>query len=289
MKRLHLIGNRLAAEALKVFSSRGYEVVELSASSIAASTAAISEAITSDGAERVIVVGGDGAVHAAVNAIAPLRLSHPNVVLGIIPLGTGNDFARALNIPLGDETAAAIHALRDGQSCDLIETNFGWIASVATCGYPAKVNRRANQMRWPKGSSKYTLATLQMLPRLRSDTITMTLDGGTPIAYDLSILAVGNTDWFGGGMHVCPGASAHDGIAEIVRVRKLGRLELLRFLPLVFSGKHAHNRRTTVEQARTIRLDGAADIELWGDGELVGPLPMTLRVVADAIRVAYLV
>ncbi len=286
MKRLHLIGKRNVAVARSIFVAEGYEVIELNASSTVESTSVVREAIVGDSASHIVVAGGDGMVHAAINAIAPLRVSHPEVVLGVVPLGTGNDFARALNIPVGDERAAAQLALSAGGPCDLLETEHGWIASVATCGYPARVNKRANDMRWPKGSSKYTLATLQMLPRLRSDQIIITLDDGHPIIHDLSILAIGNTDWFGGGMQVCPGASPHDSMAEIVRVRRLGRVELLRFLPLVFSGKHVENPRTTVEHAHTIRLEGSPDIELWGDGEYLGPLPVTVRVIPDAISIA---
>ena len=286
MVRLHMIGNRSAPRALNYFRSLNHEVVELSATSTAGTIAAIQQAIVSDGANRVIVVGGDGMVHAAANAIAPLRARYPEVVVGIIALGTGNDFARAVGLKVDDEIAAAKACLEPGVSVDLLETSHGWVATVATCGFPARVNRRANAMRRPKGPAKYTVATLALLPSVGSDRIEIILDGGSPSTQDLHLLAIGNTAYFGGGMKICPDARSDSGSAEVVLVNTLGRLEVLRFLPTVFPGKHIQNHRTTVQRAHTIVLAGDPGVELWGDGEYLGLLPATIEVRPGALQIA---
>jgi diacylglycerol kinase (ATP) len=286
MIRLHMIGNRSAPKALAYFRSQGHEVVELAAADTPGSIAAMQKAIVADGAKRIVVVGGDGMVHAAANAIAPLGSEHPDVVLGIIALGSGNDFARALGLVIDDEVAAAKACLEQAKPVDLLETSFGWVATVATCGFPARVNRRANDMRRPKGSLKYTVATIAVLPSLGSDVVDIALDGAAWTKADLHLLAIGNTAYFGGGMKICPDARFDDGLAEVVQVAALGRLDVLRFLPSVFPGKHIHNERTKVQRARAISLKADAKVELWGDGEYLGMLPATVELRPNALQVA---
>lgn len=287
MERVHVVGNRADPVAERCLASLA-EVSEITATepTTAATTAAITAAVLHDGARRVIVVGGDGMVHAAVNALAPLAAAGHEVSLGIVPLGTGNDFARALGIPLDNTVAACTIATGEAAGIDLLHTDHGWVASVATCGFPARVNARANRMRWPKGSTKYTLATLRELPRLRADRLVITVDDRPPIAGDYTIVAVANSGWFGGGMHIAPAAEPTDATADLVLTAALGRIELLRYLPKVFSGGHANHPGTTFGTLRVVRLDGAPDVHLWGDGEVLGPLPVTVRVVPSALRVA---
>jgi diacylglycerol kinase (ATP) len=289
MGKLHVIGNRQAPKAIAYFRSQRHEVVELVASDTAGSIAAIRTAIIGDGARRIVVAGGDGMVHAAANAIAPLLHEYPDIVLGVIALGSGNDFARAVGLVVDDELEAAKHCLKPAKPVDLLETSHGWVATVATCGFAARVNRRANSMNRPKGSSKYTVATIAVLPSLDSDTIDVALDGGAWTKADLHLLAIGNTPFFGGGMKVCPGARFDDGLAEVVQVTALGRLEVLRFLPSIFPGKHVNNKRTTVQRARAISLRADSNVELWGDGEFLGVLPATVELRPDAIQIAGLV
>jgi diacylglycerol kinase (ATP) len=286
MVRLHMIGNRRASRALEHFRSQGHEVVELTAADTHGSIAAIQNAIVTDGATHIVVVGGDGMVHAAANAIAPLGAEHPGVVLGIIALGSGNDFARALGLVIDDEVAAAKACLEPAKPVDLLETSFGWVATVATCGFPARVNRRANDMRRPKGSLKYTVATIAVLPSLGSDVIELSCDDAAWTKADLHLLAIGNTAYFGGGMKICPDARFNDGFAEVVQVTSLGRLEVLRFLPSVFPGKHVRNERTRVQRARSISLKPDSKVELWGDGEYLGVLPAKIELRPNAIQVA---
>ncbi len=284
--RVHVISNRASPEALAWFRSNGHETIELAATSVTESIVAIRDAIEHDQAERIVIIGGDGMVHAAVNAIAPLGDAASHVTLGVIALGTGNDFARALDLPADQPAAAAARAMEDGASIDLLRTTHGWVATVATCGFPARVNKRANNMRWPRGPSKYTLATLALVPTLRSDQLRVSYDGEPSQPVDLTIMAVGNTEWFGGGMRVCPDASARDGMADIVQVQALGRIEVLRYMPTVFQGSHIRNRRTTTKRARRVSIDGDPSVELWGDGEFVGLLPVDIEVVPNAIRIA---
>jgi diacylglycerol kinase (ATP) len=87
-------------------------------------------------------------------------------------------------------------------------------------------------------------------------------------------------------MHIVPPASPGDGVIHVLRAGRLGRLSLLRYLPLVFSGRHVAHPATTIGVARRVRVDGSVNVELWGDGERLGTLPTEIEVVPGALAVA---
>ncbi|MEK9999177.1 MAG: diacylglycerol kinase family protein, partial [Acidimicrobiaceae bacterium] len=193
-----------ASEVLDRLRSLGGHVIDLSGADAAASAANARDAVAA-GAERLVVLGGDGMVHLAVQAVAGT-----DTILGVVPVGTGNDFVRALpGIPEGPLEAAAV-ALGDPDPIDAIRVDDRWVASVATAGFSADVNERANRLRRPKGQSRYTVATVLELPALKRRPTTITVDG-TAHAHDAVMIAVANTAWFGGGMHICPDADPDDG------------------------------------------------------------------------------
>src|SRR5690606_6758699 len=138
----------------------GHDAELLQADSAEGSSAVAAAAVNA-GAERLVVVGGDGLVRIAVGAVATSK-----TVLGIVPQGTGNDFARALGLLAGKLEDQVDRALQTPVSVDAMRTNHGWVASVATLGFSGDVTARANALRWPRGSQRYTVATLLQLPRL---------------------------------------------------------------------------------------------------------------------------
>ncbi|MEQ8840515.1 MAG: YegS/Rv2252/BmrU family lipid kinase [Acidimicrobiales bacterium] len=287
MSRVHLLigpesGKGRAAAAretvMATISGEGHEPVDITGSSAAASRAAAAAAVA-DGASRLIVVGGDGMAQLAVSAVAGT-----DTVLGIVPIGTGNDFVRGLSTIPDDITAAARLALGEGKPLDAIRTETGWVASVATAGFSGDVNERANGMRFPRGSSRYTLATLAELPTLRARHLRLTIDG-TTTELDSVLLAIANTGWFGGGMHIAPDAEPDDGLLDVTVVGAVGRLELLRFFRLVFSGRHTTHPAVQTLKGRRITIE-ADDLDLWGDGEAIGPAPATFEVVPGALHIA---
>lgn len=296
-----LIGNRDLGVVARLFREAGAEVRELNAEgpTVAGAVREIQRAMIDEKAARLVVVGGDGMVHAGVNALAPLAAGGFDVSLGVVPLGTGNDFARALRLPLDDPSAAVRRALAPARKIDLLHTGDRWIATVATCGFAARVNERANRLRFPRGASKYTLATLLLVPRFAGDELRVLptnsdtdVDAVARCRPDESItsvhtiVAIANTGWFGGGMHVAPYARPEDGFLDIVQVGRLRRLELLRYLPTIFSGAHVKHPATTLSVAKSVRIEGATSMELWGDGEYVCPLPVIVSLMPSALAVA---
>ena len=286
---VHLLANPAArgstaaddrAAAVAAIRSAGHHLVDVTAESPSGSLTAARTAVA-DGADRLVVVGGDGLVHIAVQALAGTQ-----TVLGLVPQGTGNDFARALGLLGADLPATIESALGEPVAVDALRTTHGWGATVATLGFAGDVNARANAMRFPRGATRYSLATLLQLPRLRRLQITATLDDET-CRLDTTMLSIGNTAFFGGGMKTCPGAQPFDGEMEIVVVGAISRRTFLRVFPKVFGGSHVDHPAVSVMRGRSLRLESPDEaIDVWVDGELLGPLPVDIEVVAGALQVA---
>ncbi|MEM7094609.1 MAG: diacylglycerol kinase family protein [Actinomycetota bacterium] len=234
-------------------------------------------------AERVIVAGGDGMVHLAVNALA-----RSETVLGIVPVGTGNDAATGLGLPKKLE-AACDAALGPHRPIDLIaagspDGDTRYAVTVAIVGLAVDINERAERMRFPKGSLKYTIATLAELPRLRRHELTMTIDG---VEHDLvtNLLAIANLPYFGGGMRVAPDADPADGSLEVISIGPANPLTIGTLLPTIFSGRHVKNKRVTVLRGAEVTVAGQ-DLRVRADGEAWGELPATLRSVSAGLLIA---
>lgn len=268
------------------------------ASLLAAAREAVAGLGEAAGPTALVVVGGDGMVNLAANATAGT-----GVAIGLIPTGTGNDFARTLGIPHAapdaaiDLLLAALAGDGDGTAggdastgpaavdAALITSATGerWFACSLSAGFDARVNDRANRMRRPSGRSRYVVALLAELARLRPVVYRLDLDGQrweTPAV----LVSIGNGVSLGGGMKVTPDARLDDGLVDVMVVAPLGRLALLRIFPRVFSGTHVTDRRVTIRRAARVRIE-AEDVVAFADGERIGPLPVEVTVVPGALRV----
>ncbi|MBX3193875.1 MAG: diacylglycerol kinase [Microbacteriaceae bacterium] len=242
--------------------------------------------------DALIVVGGDGIVNLGANLVAGTR-----VPLGIIPSGTGNDMARGLGIPHEDTEAAIATltaALRDGpRTIDAARISYvddttgepaqRWFLCALSAGFDAIVNERANNMRNPKGPSRYIIALMVELARLKRIAYRLTLDGRV-LETEGALVSVGNSVSLGGGMRITPDAKLDDGLLDVLIVKPLGRAAFLRIFPRVFKGTHVTDARVTILRARSIRLE-ADDMVAYADGERIAPLPIDIEAVPGAVRV----
>ena len=234
------------------------------------------------GIGAVVAVGGDGSVHAALQAVAGSGMP-----LAVVPAGTGNDLALALGIPR-DPTAAARAAAEDllagrSRAVDAGRTADRWWATVLCCGFDSAVTDRANRLRWPRGRRRYDVAVLAELARLRPRELTLVLDGEEQ-TLPVTLVAVGNTSWYGGGMKVCPGADPADGLFDVTVVAAITRRELIRTKPLLMAGTHVDNAAVTVHRARRVELSSPG-VTTYADGEPVAPLPAVAECVPGALHV----
>jgi diacylglycerol kinase (ATP) len=234
------------------------------------------------GAGAVVVVGGDGSVHAALQAVAGTATP-----LAIVPAGTGNDLALALGVPRDPVAAAraAAEDLLDGsvRAVDAGRTGDRWWATVLCCGFDSAVTDRANRLRWPRGRRRYDVAILAELAQLRPREVVLSLDGEQR-SVPVTLVAVGNTCWYGGGMKVCPGADPADGMFDVTVVGPMSRLELVRSRPLLTAGTHVEHAAVTVHRAQRVELSSPG-VNTYADGEPVAPLPAVAECVPGALRV----
>ncbi len=288
---VHVLGNPAARggtgdveTVVDAVRARGHEVVLLAAPSAPEARDAVGAAVAAGAVNRLVAVGGDGLVRIAVDAVAGT-----GVVLGIVPQGTGNDFARALGLLEGDLDVHVARALAAPVPVDAMRTTHGWAASVATIGFSGDVTARANALRWPRGQQRYTVATVLQLPRLRTLRLRVTVDG---VARDVAttMLSLGNTAYFGGGMRVCPDARPDDGRLSVVAIGDVARSTFLRVFPRVFGGGHVAHPAVDVDSGAVVEVDAAGPVDgelvMWADGDPLGPLPVTCEAVAGALRVA---
>lgn len=231
------------------------------------------------GAEAVVVVGGDGTFHQALQAVAGTA-----VPLGLVPAGTGNDVARHLDLPRDDVDAAVDVVLR-GRTTVLDAARAGdrWFMTVLAAGFDAVVNERANRMTWPRGHSRYTLATLAELRTFRPLPYVLELDGRT-LRLDAMLVAVGNGPSFGGGLRICEGADLHDGLLDVVVIRPVSRAELVRTYPKLYRGTHTSHPQYEHHRVRRVTV-AAPGVVGYADGERLGALPLTIECVPDAVKV----
>lgn len=275
-------GGRNAPQAIALLRGRGIDVVEATGAS-AAETSAQARAAIADGVDAVLVCGGDGTVNLGVQLVAGT-----DVPLGIIPVGTGDDNARTLQIPLND-VAKAVDVIAAGhvRTVDLGHVTAAdgtgrWFLGVMSSGFDSLVNERANRMSWPKGKARYLVATVAELSVFKALPYEVEVDG---VRHDATamLVAVGNGVSYGGGMKVCPSAVPDDGELSLTFLGEVSKPTFLRVFPKVFSGTHVTHPAVREFGGRSIRLDAPGQIA-YADGERVGLLPVQVEVRPGALH-----
>lgn len=275
-------GGRLTREVVSRLSA-GATVRTLSGHSAEASSQLVADAMAQS-VDAVVVLGGDGMVHAAIQALAG-----GETPLGIVPGGTGNDVAGVLGMP-ADPLAAAdalltALAARSVRRMDLGRTAAGrWWATVLCAGFDSAVNERANTMRWPRGPRRYDLAIAAELYRLRPRTFWLELDAEPPVECRATLVAVGNGPQYGGGKLMTPHARLDSGMFEVTVVGPLTRRRLVRLAPSLPRAGHIGQPEVITYEARSVRLD-ATDSLAYADGERIAPLPVSTACVPGALPV----
>lgn len=233
--------------------------------------------------DAVVAVGGDGTVHEIVNGLVGSE-----VPLAILPFGTGNDFARALGVRSDPRQAAAVLAGGRTRRVDLGRVHGHYYVQVAGTGFDAVIAARVNAGgragTGPITYVRHLLATL-LTYRNRPAILRPLGTGDLAAAGPVLLIAVANTPYYAGGMKICPGASPEDGLLDWCRIGDLTRLEVLRALPLVFSGAHVRLPKIETGRAPAVEVDGPPDLPVHADGELVGRLPARFECVPRALTV----
>ncbi|MEU4467367.1 diacylglycerol kinase [Streptomyces sp. NPDC024017] len=276
-------GARAAQPAASALRAAGFSVRTVLGED-AADALVRARAAVEGGTGALIAVGGDGMAGLALRAVAGTPTP-----LGLVAVGTGNDFARALGLPVR-EPAAAGRMIADALKCgrlrdiDLGQVGDRWFGTVLASGFDSRVNDRGNRMRWPTGRLKYDLAMIAELAEFRPVPYRIRLDDGEVREVEATLVAVGNGSSYGGGMRICPGADLTDGLFDVTVVGDCSRTTLLRVFPRVYRGTHVDHPKVTVLRAARVEI-AAEGITGYADGEPFGPLPLSVRCVRGGVRV----
>lgn len=237
------------------------------------------------GVRGLIVVGGDGMAHLGHNACAG-----SSTTLGIIPAGTGNDFARAIGVPRRWREAVDIVAQGRTRVIDLMEVtgdlvagDRGYVGSVISTGFDERVAERAERLPVDLGAPTYAFAVLAELRRFRPLTYELEIDGVSR-TLPAMLVAVANAGIFGGGIQIAPDFDLTDGLMDITIVHPVPRTTLLALFPRLFSGSFVSYPAIERLQARelTIAWEGGF---ASADGEPLGRAPLTCRSVPGALTI----
>jgi YegS/Rv2252/BmrU family lipid kinase len=232
--------------------------------------------------ETAVALGGDGLVGAVAGA---LQSAEAGGLLGVLPGGRGNDFARSLGLPL--EPVAACRVLSSGveRALDLGEVGDRTFIGIASCGFDSEANRVANQAKLVRGNLVYAYGAIRALIGWHAATFTLVLDGQPPRTVTGYTVAAANSNGYGGGMLMAPDASATDGLLDIVIVGDTSKLRFLRLLPSVFKGEHVLEPGVEVVRAREVQISADRQFTMYADGDPIAELPVTVRAVPNAVRV----
>ncbi|MFM6971201.1 MAG: diacylglycerol/lipid kinase family protein [Rhodoluna sp.] len=293
MKRLGVIVNpgsgngagKLIGEIAITELQREAEVLNLSGNDLASSLENAKQALDDCLLDGLVVVGGDGMVHHAINLVA-----QTDIPFGIVAAGTGNDSARTLGLPIHDGIASArviLSNLNQPRVVDAVSatTSTGqfWFFGTLSAGFEALVNQRANTMKWPKGPARYQVAMVAELAKFKPIQYKAEIDGEVR-EFEAMLCAVCNSPQFGGGMKVVPFADVTDGFIELFIVHKMSRFELIKVFPKVYSGGHVDHPAVEIIRAKKVKID-AGKMPAYSDGEAVGFSPISTEVVQGALKV----
>ena len=244
----------------------------------------MARAAVQEGVDCLVAAGGDGTVHLALQAVAGTATP-----LGVVALGTGNDNAAGLGLPVKRVQAAAdiiasgnVRAV-DVASVRTAEGEYRWFLGVLSAGFDSLVTERANAMTWPRGQARYVRALVSELRAFTPVRFEVQIDG-EEMSDDAMFASIGNGVSYGGGMKVCVGARLDDGLLTMTWIHRMPRWELVRTFPKVFSGTHIHHPGVSQHAGRHIRVTAPNQLA-YADGERVGALPIDVEVHPLGVRV----
>lgn len=279
----------LGAQAVQALRAAGHEVVEVVAGTLEEARTASAE-LVHDGVDVLVVTGGDGVVSMATDLCAGT-----STAVGILPAGTGNDGARSLGVPHRPARGGTRHGAVDVLLADhrrtvdtlhVVELDRHVLSSVPAA-LDARISDRANT--WPRGLGPvaYSLSALVEIALLRRQPplhYRLTVDGRTE-ELEALVVVPANLPYFGGGLPIAPGADPADGLLDLVVVRPVTPTAALAVLRAVRAGRHTSHPAVSITRASTVRIEGPAHVVAQGDGDPLGPLPLTVQVRASSLRV----
>ena len=236
------------------------------------------------GERNIVAVGGDGTVNEVAAALVGKEAT-----LGILPLGTGNDFARTLGV--AEDTAVALAALLEGKRrcVDAGSVNGSVFLNAAGIGFDVEVvlatEKYKKRFKRLRGMAPFLMGVLHTLTHMRTLHMSVRVDGGEPLSKDALMVVVGNGAYFGGGMNVAPMADPFDGYFDVCIVDKISTMKFLQLFPKFVKGKHVTQPAVSWIHAKQIEISCLEPSPLELDGEPRLSTPASFALIPGAMQV----
>ena len=230
------------------------------------------------GCETIVVGGGDGTINEVINGIAGTE-----TVLGIVPLGTANDFATNVGIKEIDRACTIIKERRT-KKIDLVRVNHDkFFGSTACLGFDAEVAAFARRRRLDP-FLMHVLGGLWKIFSYKSKTVELRFDGQKRFG-DIFLVAFGNVRSYARGMLINPQAALDDALLDICIVRPMARWRLLSVFPLAYKGTHVNHEKISQHRAEAVFVQSVAPMDLYADGDYMATTPIRLEVAPKYLEV----
>ena len=237
------------------------------------------------GYETIVAAGGDGTLNEVVNGMAG---HHSSVRLGLIPLGTGNDFARTLGLPTDLEAALEILTVGRTRAIDLIRVTSNkirYFVNVSAGGFSGLVDEKLTpEIKQTWGPLAYLRCAVATLPELHTYHATLSFGRNKSIKLPVYNIVIANGRYVGGGTMIAPRASISDGLLDIILILERPATELALLAAQVALGKHLSSKTIVYKRATKLRVKSRPNMWFNVDGELVGNEPATFEVLPRALR-----
>jgi YegS/Rv2252/BmrU family lipid kinase len=243
-----------------------------------------------DGAELLVVVGGDGSVNEVANGLADLP-AQPE--LAIVPRGTGWDFVRTFGIPRRIEDAARVALSGATRTIDLGRASHrAWdgrdahamFANVGSAGMSGAIAQRANETTKALGGKvSYMWATLAVFAGWSATDVRVTVDDEVREGTMFDVV-VANGRYFGGGLEICPEAEPDDGLFDVLLIGDITKRDLLLTMPKIYRGTHLPHPKAELLQGRVVTVETEPPIPVELDGEQPGTTPARFEAVPQVLR-----
>lgn len=266
---------RHVAEAEAILRGLGAEVDLHPSTSPADLTKQAAESSRGD-CDRVVVCGGDGTLNLAVREFDLTRGT-----LALIPLGSGDDFAHVLGIPLKLRGACELAVRGTPRPVDVALANGLRYLGVAGLGFDSEVASYANaHATFLRGSAVYLYSIFRVLPLFTPRTVS--INGHTE---SIMFAAVGNSRQYGGGIRITPAALIDDGQLDFCIVHRTSRFQLLKTLPKAYTGAHVKSSFVQTGRGTSFTFEAPQRMEVYADGERLTETPVRFELAAEKLRI----
>ena len=275
-------GKKRLADILQMLDAAGIETTTHATDGEGDATTSAAEAIDR-GYDMIIAAGGDGTLNEVINGMAG-KLERPP--LGIIPLGTTNDFARALGIPRNWEEACSIITRQMTRVIDLGQANDKYFINIAGGGSLTELTYEVpSKLKTMIGQLAYYMKGLEKMTRLRPTELRIELDGHGVFHEEFMLFLITNTNSVGGFEKLAPDARIDDGLFDVIMLKKCNLAEFIRVAGMALRGEHVNDPLIMYAQTKRVSVTSPDTVQLNLDGEYGGLLPATFQVLPSHLRI----